>query len=190
MLTMKDVIQEGNPILRKRTTPVTLPLNQADLHSLRLMMEYIKNSQDQTMVETYELRPAVGLSAPQIALSQSMFCIHTHDETGLKLHSYAIVNPKILSHSVAQTYLPGGEGCLSVDEEKNGLVPRAKMVKARAHLVDLETGIAEPALLKLEGFLAIVFQHEYDHLNGVLFVDKIQSHLPGIEPVRFASDLE
>ncbi|MDD3957304.1 MAG: peptide deformylase [Candidatus Izemoplasmatales bacterium] len=190
MLTMKDVIQEGNPILRKRATPVALPLNQADLHTLRQMMEYIKNSQDQTMVETYELRPAVGLSAPQIALSQAMFCIHTTDETGHQLHSYAIVNPKILSHSVSQTYLPGGEGCLSVDEEKNGLVPRAKVIKARVHSVDLETGVAQPALLKLEGFLSIVFQHEYDHLRGVLFVDKVQSHLPGIEPIRFASEPE
>lgn len=188
MLLMKDIIQEGHPTLRKRAKEVVLPLSQADLDYLRQMMEYIIMSQDDDKVREFQLRPAVGLSAPQINISKKMFCMHTPDETGEIMHSYAVVNPKIIATSEEQTYLPGGEGCLSVDEEKNGLVPRAKKIKAKAHLVDLDTGNVTSTLLKLSGFPAIVFQHEYDHLLGILFVDKVKDALPGIEPVKFKDE--
>lgn len=185
MLTMKDVIQEGHPTLRKRAKDVQLPLQKEDLETLRKMMEYIKNSQDEELVHKYDLRSAVGLAAPQIDISKKLFCIYTPDETGKTLYQYAIANPKIISFSEEQTYLPGGEGCLSVDEEKNGLVPRSKRIKAKAHVVDLETGIATETLLKLTGYIGIVFQHEYDHLLGTLFIDKVKERLPGIEPISF-----
>ncbi|MDD3113645.1 MAG: peptide deformylase [Candidatus Izemoplasmatales bacterium] len=188
MLLMKDIIQEGDPVLRKRAQDVSLPLSETDMNTLRLMMEYIQNSQNETLVETYDLRPSVGLSAPQINLSQKLFCIHTVDETGKNLFSRAFVNPKILSYSEEKTYLPGGEGCLSVDESKNGLVPRSLRIKARAIEVDLETGATESVYLKLQGYLGIVFQHEYDHLRGVLFVDKVVEHLPGVVPVQFTEN--
>ncbi|MDY0023601.1 MAG: peptide deformylase, partial [Candidatus Izemoplasmatales bacterium] len=100
-------------------------------------------------------------------------------------HKYAVVNPKIISYSEKLTYLPGGEGCLSVDEEITGLVKRYQKIKARAILVDLETGNYEETVLKLSGYPGIVFQHEYDHLMGVMFVDKIDDNLLDIEPVKF-----
>ncbi|MBN2504476.1 MAG: peptide deformylase [Bacilli bacterium] len=185
MLTMKDVIQEGHPTLRKRAKDVKIPLQAEDLETLRKMMEYIKNSQNDEMVAEYELRPAVGLSAPQINISKKLFCIYTPDETGENLYELAIVNPKIIAFSEEQTYIPGGEGCLSVDEEKNGLVPRAKRIKAKATVVDLNTDTTSEQLLKLSDYVGIVFQHEYDHLLGVLFVDKVKEQLPGVEPVVF-----
>ncbi len=185
MLLMKDIIQEGHPTLRLRAKEVKLPLSKEDLQTLRDMMELVVNSQDEALVEQYELRPSVGLAAPQINISKKMFCMNTFDEKGEKLHSYAVVNPKIISYSEEQTYLPGGEGCLSVPEEIVGLVKRAKRIKARVQLVDLDTGKIEQKILKLSGFPGIVFQHEYDHLLGILFIDKISESLPGIEPVDF-----
>ncbi len=185
MLLMKDIIMDGHPTLRKRAKEVKLPLSKADLYTLREMMELVENSQVAELAEQYQLRPSVGLAAPQINVSKKMFCMKTEDETGEFLHQYAVVNPKIISFSEEQTYLPGGEGCLSVPEEIVGLVKRSRRIKARAHFVDLKTGKTEEKTIRLSGFPGIVFQHEYDHLLGVLFTDKMSEFLPDIEPVRF-----
>ncbi len=187
MLLMKDILQEGNPILRKRSINALFPLTDEDRETLRLMMEYIVNSQNGETSEKYGLRPAVGLAAPQIGVNRKLFCMHTPDETGKSMHSYAVLNPTIISFSEEQTYLGSGEGCLSVPEDENGLVSRSKRIKVRTYLVDLETGKTEKVMLKLTGYPAIVFQHEYDHLQGILFVDKVKKDLPGIRPVVFAS---
>ncbi len=188
MLTMKDIRQEGDPILRKRAADVQLPLSGEDLATLRLIMEYISNSQNEAIAAEYGLRPAVGLAAPQIGVSKKMFCMNTFDETGETPHRYAFVNPKMVSASVEQCYLPSGEGCLSVEETKNGLVSRAKRIKARATLVDLETGSQTDVVVKLAGYPGIVFQHEYDHLMGILFIDKKKEELPGVKPIIFPHD--
>jgi len=190
MLTMKDIRQEGDPILRRRAEEVAMPLSQADYAILKSMMNYILNSQNDALAAEMDLRPAVGLAAPQIGVSKRMFCMNAFDEKGEVLHRYAFVNPKILSSSEEQCYVPGGEGCLSVDEEKNGLVPRAKRIKARAILVDLETARVDEVIVKLSGFPAVVFQHEYDHLLGILFIDKKKAELPGIKPIEFVHEEE
>jgi peptide deformylase len=190
MLLMKDIIQDGHPLLRKRAVDVKIPLEKVDLDTIRSMMEFVKNSQDPDQIEKYKLRPSVGLAAPQIAISKKMFCVHTWDETGNNLASFAFVNPKIISFSEELTYLPGGEGCLSVDENTTGLVPRSKRIKLKAHLVDLETGVASPVLMKLSGYVGIVVQHEYDHLLGTLFIDKVKPSLPNLKPIIFNEEVE
>lgn len=192
MLLMKDIIQEREPeqnrILRKRSVDVQTPLSQEDKDALINMMEYVLKSQVQFTAEAYGLRPAVGLSAPQIGINRRLFCMSTTDENNEKLHQYAVANPKIISFSEEKTYLGSGEGCLSVEESKNGLVPRSKRIKARVHLLDLDTGEESEVLLKLSGYPAIVFQHEYDHLQGILFIDRIVEALPTLKPVVFAED--
>lgn len=189
---MKDIIQENNPeqnqLLRKRSVDVELPLSIEDKNSLISMMEYVMKSQMELMVETYGLRPAVGLSAPQIGINRRLFCMCTTDEKNEKLHQYAVANPKIISYSEEKTFLRSGEGCLSVEESKNGLVPRAKRIKAKVHLFDLETGKESDAVLKLSGYPSIVFQHEYDHLQGILFIDRVKEDLPDLDPIVFAED--
>ncbi len=188
MLLMKDVIQDGHPTLRLRAKEVTLPLSDDDFSALKGMMELVVNSQNDEMLEKYELRSSVGLAAPQINISKKMFCIFAPNETYTKEYKYAVVNPKILSFSEEQTYLGGGEGCLSVDQEVTGLVKRAMRIKARVNLVDLESGEVTKKVIKLSGYPAIVFQHEYDHLLGILFIDKTSEFLPGIKPIEFGSD--
>lgn len=194
MLLVKDILQELNPeqnlLLRKRSSDVALPLSEEDKNTLKLMMEYIDESQNPEMVTKWDLRPAVGLAAPQIGIQKRMFCMVTYDEMGKNFFRFAVVNPKIISYSEEQTYLGGGEGCLSVDESKNGLVPRAKRIKVRTHLFEIETGKEMDVILKLSGYPAVVFQHEYDHLQGILFIDKVRESLPSIKPIEFASPEE
>ena len=185
MLLMKDIIQDGHPTLRKRAKEVPLPLSDEDFNTLKEMMELVVNSQDDELAEKYKLRPSVGLAAPQINIPKKMFCVVAPDEKTGKLYKLAVVNPKIISYSEQKTYLSSGEGCLSVDEEITGLVKRSSRIKAKVNLVDLETREVTSGVIKLQGFPGIVFQHEYDHLLGVLFVDKVEDFITDIEPLRF-----
>ena len=85
-------------------------------------MEYVIASQDDKKAEELGLKPGIGLAAPQINVSKRMIAVHIPDEENPEYTvSYALYNPKIISNSAAKCYLAGGEGCLSVEEEKKGI---------------------------------------------------------------------
>ena len=88
--------------------------------------------------------------------------------------TYVLANPRIVASSVKQSYLEGGEGCLSVPKAHEGYVYRHYKVTVSA--VDGLTG--NPILIKERGFGAIVLQHEIDHLDGILFYDRIDKNDP------------
>jgi len=173
---MDNIIREGHPTLRKLAEEVSLPASKEDKETLTTMIEYVKNSQDPEIAEKYGLRPGVGLAAPQINVSKRMIAIHAMDEKGIQ-HSYALFNPKIVSHSVEKSYLTSGEGCLSVDRAVPGIVPRYARIRVKA--VNIE---GEQIDIRLKGLLAIIFQHEIDHLNGIMFYDHINKENPFQEP--------
>ena len=175
MILMKDIIKEGNPLLKEKSVDVELPISLEDAEILNSMIEYIFNSIDPKVAEKYDLRPAVGIAAPQIGILKKMIVINAYDEDGEE-YFYAIVNPKLMSYSDELTYLQGCEGCLSVEREAPGLIHRHKRVTVKGHF--LENGKLVNKTIKLKGYLAIVFQHEYDHLFGTLFVDRINSTNP------------
>ncbi len=185
MLTMKDIIREGHPTLETVADPLKLPLDEEMMNTLTEMRQFLLNSQDEAIREQYELREGVGLAAPQINISKRMLAINTLDEKFETLHDYLMVNPKIVSHSVQTTYLPGGEGCLSVDREVDGVVPRHQKVTVETHLFDPETRTLEKKRLRLRGFIAVVFQHELDHLDGILFPSKTKPSLENAKPIEF-----
>ena len=192
MILMKDITREGNPVLREKCVDVKIPLSSEDEKALNDMIEYIINSQDDELAKKYGLRPGVGLAAPQIGLNKKMLVILSYDEEG-HLHFYPMVNPKLISYSEEKTYLDCGEGCLSVDREVNGYVHRAKRVTVETYLYC--EGELKHVRLRLKNYIAVVFQHEYDHLNGVLFVDRINKNnpfevVPNSTPVKFSSDEE
>ncbi|MDT8859194.1 peptide deformylase [Alkalihalobacillus sp. MEB130] len=168
MLTMKDVVREGDPVLRKIAEEVSLPASEEDKKILEDMLEFVINSQDPEMAEKYELRPGVGIAAPQIGVSKRMFAVHVTDEQD-QLYSMGLFNPKVISHSVEETHLEGGEGCLSVDRDIPGDVPRYSRITVKATTLD-----GEEVTLRLRGLVSIVFQHELDHLNGIMFYDRIE----------------
>ncbi|UFU00882.1 peptide deformylase [Radiobacillus kanasensis] len=176
MFTMKDIVREDHPILYKVAEEVTLPASEENQETLKEMLTYLKNSQDDAIASKYGLRPGVGLAAPQIGLSKRMIAVHFQDFDG-KEYSYGLFNPKIISHSVEQAYLSTGEGCLSVDRDIPGYVPRYAKITVKA--TDLE---GNELKLRLRNYAAIVFQHEIDHLNGVMFFDHINKQNPFAVP--------
>jgi peptide deformylase len=178
MITMKDIIKEGHPALRKKAQEVPLPASEEDKQILASLLEYVKNSQDPEMAEEHELRPGVGLAAPQINVSKRMIAVHVKDGEGT-LFSYALFNPKIISHSLEKSYLAAGEGCLSVDRSIPGYIARYARITVTG--TTLEGGKVS---LRLKGLPAIVFQHEIDHLNGVMFFD----HIHEAEPFTIPED--
>lgn len=172
MITKKDIVLDGNPVLRQIAKEVPLPLSAEDKQLLQDLLQYVKDSQDDEIAQKYGLRPGVGLAAPQVGASKKMIAIHFQDENGTP-HSYALANPKIISHSVDTFYLENGEGCLSVETDVPGYVHRYERIKVRAYDID-----GNEVLLKLKDYEAIVFQHEIDHLNGILYYDRIDKKDP------------
>ncbi|MBP2077912.1 peptide deformylase [Oceanobacillus polygoni] len=172
MLTMKDIVREGHPSLKKVAAEVDLPITDDEKQLLKDMLQFLINSQDEEIAKKYELRAGVGLAAPQLGIEKRLVAIHFEDFNG-KLYSYGLVNPKIISHSVEQSYLASGEGCLSVDRPVEGYVPRHARITVKATDFD-----GNPVKLRLKGYPAVVFQHEIDHLNGVMFYDRINPNNP------------
>ena len=179
MLLYKDITNDvkDKEILRAKAKDVQLPLDENTKKALYEMNEYLFNGYDDDFVQENDIRPGVGIAAPQIGLSLKMFCIATYDEKG-DFYNYAVINPKIISHSEELTYLPTGEGCLSVNSEHKGYIHRYKRIKVKTLLYDFEKDEVFETVLQLKGYLAIVFQHEYDHLFGTLFYDHINKENP------------
>ena len=176
MITMKDIIREGHPGLAQTAEEVSIPLQPDDIKLMKDMIQFIRNSQDETIARRYRLRESVGLAAPQLNIRKRIIAIHTEDEKG-RLYSVALANPKIISHSEELTYLPNGEGCLSVDRDVDGFVPRYKRLTVEG--IDIN---GNPVRLRLRGFVGIVFQHEIDHLDGILFMDRMNHRSPSVPP--------
>src|SRR5690554_4019177 len=181
MILMDDIIREGHPTLNKRAQEVSLPLSNNDKKLLKEMLEFVKNSQDSEIAEQYDLRPAVGIAAPQLNISKRMFVVHFvgFDNT---LYEYLLINPTLKVLDNNDIYLPGGEGCLSVDRPTEGLTPRYNKILLTAHHFDPYANIVVPIELELSGYEGIVFQHEFDHLEGVLFTEKMYPELPNAKP--------
>jgi peptide deformylase len=182
---MNDIIREGHPVLTTRAVDVEIPLKPETKKILTQMRAFLIHSQNDEMREKYELRAGVGLAAPQINISKRMCVMYTADESGKTVHDYVMVNPRIVSHSVKETYIDTGEGCLSIDREVEGLVPRYAKVTIQTHLYDVLKDTLKETTLTFEGYVAIVFQHEFDHLNGILFTERIKPVSPDIQPIQF-----
>lgn len=169
---MEDIVRDGHPTLRKVAEEVPMPPSEEDKKILNSLLEFVINSQDVEIAEKYSLRAGIGLAAPQINVSKRMIAVHVHDSKG-NLISHALFNPKIISHSVEQSYLTAGEGCLSVDEAIPGYVTRQARVTVRGYDID-----GNEVKIRLKGLPAIAFQHEIDHLNGIMFYDYIDKQNP------------
>lgn len=174
----KDIVREGNQILKNISKQVDLPLSKEDLECLKGLYEYVVVSAVDELVEKYNIRPGVGIAAPQVGINKRMFAVNCVDFLDDKETRYllSVINPVITYKSKEMTYLPGGEGCLSVDRDTHNLVtPRHYQIIAKVSLYDFTTNKIKTKNLKLTGYPAIVFQHEYDHLDGIMFTDKMYS---------------
>ena len=136
------------------------------------MIEYLTNSQIEELSEKYNLRPGMGLSAIQIGINKRYFVVVDEYEEG-KFDNYIIINPRIISNSMEKIYVEMGEGCLSVNREVDGIIPRYARVTLEGY--DIE---GNKIRIRGREELAIAFQHEMDHLNGILFYDHIDKKNP------------
>ena len=140
----------GDPVLRQRAGEVE---TLTDVHR-RLVDD---------MIETMRAAPGVGLAGPQVGVVERVFVYEVEDDVG------AIVNPKFSFRS-PETEVDD-EGCLSLP---GLLYPVERHVSVLVEGVD---PAGEPVVKASEGLLARVFQHEIDHLDGVLFVDRLPPEL-------------
>ncbi len=173
---MKNIIREGNPTLRARAKKLTFPLTDEQRELGKKLMEFLENSQDPKLAKKYQLRAGVGLAAPQVDRSIRMTAVLVPDENNQPIFKHILINPTIISESVRMAALAEGEGCLSVDRDVPGYVPRHQKITLRWYDLD-----GQQHLDKLRNYPAIVCQHEIDHLNGILFFDHINKKDPFYE---------
>jgi peptide deformylase len=136
------------------------------------MISYIDASYNGD-AEKLGIRPGVAIAANQMGLNKQIIYVHA-DSEGVE-HKLLLANPKIISYSQGYSYLPGGEGCLSVLKEHRGIVKRrAKIIVEAKDLLNDNKSVKIIA----EGLLSIILQHEIDHLSGILFYDRINKENP------------
>ncbi len=185
MILMKDIVYDDDPRIRQKSTPVEFPISDEIRNTLLEMHKFLVDSQNEEICEKYDLRPGVGIAGVQIGVLKRICAIHivNDDEDGnvTSVDDYALVNPKIISHTQKQSYLKDGEGCLSVEENIEGYVPRYAKVTVKGYDILTEQKVTIVA----RGFLSICLQHELDHFDGILFYDRINKSYPKM-PIKDA----
>ena len=175
MFKFEDVtlVTLPNEVLRKKSENVPLPLTNEDDLLIQKMMFHVQNSQEKDT----KFQPAVGVAAVQYGILKNVFYILIKDDNDKVIFSDALINPKMIGHSEVKLSLKEGEGCLSVNEnypKQEGYVFRYNrvIIKAYSYFEKKEKRY------DLSGYSAIVAQHEYDHLQGKLFIDHINLKHP------------
>lgn len=166
------ILDEKDKTLRKKSKEVTFPLSKEDLKNINDMLEYLEMSQIEETRKYYNLRAGWGLAYIQIGIPKRIFVLAQEIEEG-KFERYVVINPKIKSVSEEMIYIGEGEGCLSVNRETEGIVPRHARMTIEAY--DEHGNLYE---IRVREELAVGFQHEIDHLDGILFTDKIDKKDP------------
>ncbi|MEB3181053.1 MAG: peptide deformylase [Nostocaceae cyanobacterium] len=158
---MTEIIQLGNPVLRKKSQFVE---NVYDEHIQRLIDD---------LISTAVQANGVGIAAPQVAAPYRLFIVASRPNARYpnapEMQPTAMINPQIIAHS--SEVEKGWEGCLSVPGIR-GLVPRYQSIEIA--YTDKKGKLQKQVLTD---FVARIFQHEYDHLEGIVFVDRVATTL-------------
>ncbi|MEG1286536.1 MAG: peptide deformylase [Clostridium sp.] len=147
-MAIRNIRKNGDDVLRKKSKKV----EEINSRTITLLKD---------MAETMYEADGVGLAAPQVGILKRIFVIDVYDDEGLRV----FINPEILEVRGSQI---GEEGCLSVPGELDD-IERPNYVKVKALN---ERG--EEFVLEAEELLARAVLHEYDHLEGILFIDHIK----------------
>jgi peptide deformylase len=155
-MTIKPICIVGEPVLHTRATEVT-----EFGESLRQLVA--------DMFETMDKAPGVGLAAPQVGVGLRVFVYDYADDDGTERRG-VVINPKLEIGPIdegAPDWDTESEGCLSVPGER---FPLKRADSAKITGVDLEQA---PVSISATGWFARIFQHEFDHLEGTLYVDRL-----------------
>ena len=172
MIRTSDILDEKDKHLRAKNEDVEFPLSKETKKLIQDMLDHLYYSQIEEYSKKYDLRPGMGLAAPQLGINQRFFVV-CHEETENNFKNYILINPKMVSHSEELIYASEGEGCLSVNREVEGIVPRYARVTFTGYDIN-----GKEIKYRAREELSIAFQHEMDHLNGILFTDHIDPKDP------------
>jgi peptide deformylase len=155
-MTVKTINTFPDTVLRQKAE--TVKVFDKDLQRLT-----------EDMIETMRDAPGVGLAAPQIGVSKRVIVIEfgNEDDDTLPKQLFVMVNPEIVSESKEKVV--GIEGCLSVPGVV-GEVDRAQVVSVVGQGTD-----GKKIKIRAQGWLARIFQHEIDHVNGILYTDRAEN---------------
>lgn len=153
----RGIVQLGQPILRSKAKPVDIVTNPE-------IIELID-----CLIDTAIANRGVGIAAPQINQPYRIVIIASHPSdrypNAPTMSPTAMINPRIVAHG--EEIVRDWEGCLSVPDTR-GLVPRYRQIE-----VEYTTASAEVKQEVLTDFVARIFQHELDHLDGIVFCDRV-----------------
>ena len=172
MFKKLEILDEKEPILRKIAKEATFPLSKEEKKLIQRTIDHLTYSQIEEYEQKYDLRPGMGMAFPQLGISKRIIIIvHEYDEG--KFDNYVMINPVIVSNSSEMIAAEAGEGCLSVNRDVDGHIPRYARVTVEGFD---ENG--NKIRVRAREELSIAFQHEIDHLNGILFFDHIKPEKP------------
>ena len=152
-MAIREIVLTPDPVLRRKARKITT--FDKDLQTLI-----------DDMIETMRVAPGVGLAAPQVGISERLIVIEYGDDEDEDVPKklYAVVNPEIVEAS--EEKVEGVEACLSVPQMMGEVERHEKIV------VKGLNRHGKPVKIKVSGWMARIFQHEIDHLEGVLFTDR------------------
>ena len=167
-----NILDEKDSRLRKISKEASLPLSKEYKDIIDHIIKELTYSQIEELSEKYDLRPGMGLAFPQLGINERIIVIVYEYDDG-KFEEYVVVNPKIVSYSDEMIAAEAGEGCLSVNRDVEGHIKRHARVTVEGYDVD-----GNKIKVRAREELAIAFQHEIDHLNGIIFYDRIDKNKP------------
>lgn len=172
MFKKLDILDEKDKRLRKKSIEVTFPLSKDDKKLIQRAVDHLTYSQIEEYEKKYDLRPGMGLAFPQLGFNKRIIIIVHEVEDGI-FDNYVFINPKIVTESAEMIAAEAGEGCLSVNREVEGHVPRHARVTVEGYDED-----GNKIKVRAREELSLAFQHEIDHLDGILFFDRINRKKP------------
>ncbi|MBR3523422.1 MAG: peptide deformylase [Bacilli bacterium] len=172
MFKKLNILDEKDPHLRKKSVDATFPLSKEYKKTIQRIIDELTYSQIEEYSKKYDLRPGMGLAFPQLGINERIIVIVHEVEEGI-FDNYVFINPKIVSYSAEEIAAEEGEGCLSVNREVEGHVKRYARVTVEGYDED-----GNKISVRAREELAIAFQHEIDHLDGILFYDRIDPKKP------------
>lgn len=172
MFKKVPILDEKEKSLRVKSVPFTEPPTKEEKELALQMAQHLTYSQIEEYEKKYKLRPGMGLAFPQVGINKRLIVIVEEYQKG-KFDTYIVINPKIVSHSEEMIAADAGEGCLSVNREVEGHVPRYARITVTGQDLD-----GNEIKIRAREDLSIAFQHEIDHLDGILFYDRINKKKP------------
>lgn len=162
-----DILDEKDKRLRLVSEEAKVPITKEEKKIINKIIKELTYSQIEEYAEKYDLRPGMGLAFPQLGINKRIIVIvHEYDDG--KFDNYVVINPRIVSYSDEMIAAEAGEGCLSVNRDVEGHIKRYARVTVEGFDED-----GNKIKIRAREELSIAFQHEIDHLNGILFYDRI-----------------